>query len=118
MAKQVLNLILQRICSKFVVCLYRQWQYCADGELYVMLHILHLRLSHEYEQSVQIDVTVEEALTGRRQNTTFEVMLHKYKYKLELIKTSDYFKPGLKYTAFVSILLPYECVHSCAVAGC
>jgi len=75
-------------------------------------------LSHEYEQSVQIDVTVEEALTGRRQNTTFEVMLHKYKYKLELIKTSDYFKPGLKYTAFVSILLPYECVHSCAVAGC
>lgn len=83
-----------------------------------MLQILYLRLPHAYERSVQIDVTVEEALTGRRQNTTFEVMLHQHKYKMEFIKTSDYFKPGLKYTAFVSILLPYECVHCCAVAGC
>ena len=29
--------------------------------------------------------------------------MHKYKYKMELIKTSDSFKPGLKYTAFVSV---------------
>jgi CD109 antigen len=64
-------------------------------------------LGDEYERSIQIDVTVEEALTGRRQNTTFEVMLHKYKYKMELIKTSEYFKPGLKYTAFVSVLPVY-----------
>jgi len=107
MAKQVLNLILRRICSKFIACLCRQWQHYPDSELHVMLKILYLRLAAEYERSVQIDVTVEEALTGRRQNTSFEVMLHKYKYKMELIKTSEYFKPGLKYTAFVSILLPY-----------
>ncbi|KAJ9578052.1 hypothetical protein L9F63_025088, partial [Diploptera punctata] len=53
---------------------------------------------------LQIDVAVEEALTGRRQNTTFEVMLHRYKYKMEMIKTSEYFKPGLKCTVFVTCL--------------
>jgi hypothetical protein len=82
-----------------------------------MLQILYLRLTDEYERSVQIDVTVEEALTGRRQNTSFEVMLHKYKYKMEVIKTSESFKPGLKYTAFVSILSPYEHIQSCVVTG-
>jgi CD109 antigen len=65
-------------------------------------------LGDEYERSIQIDAAVEEALTGRRQNTTFEVMMHKYKYKMEFIKTSEYFKPGLKYTAFVSVLVPCE----------
>ena len=114
----MLNLILQRICSKFIAYLCSQWQYYAGSELYVMLQILCLRLTDEYERSVQIDVTVEEALTGRRQNTSFEVMLHKYKYKMELIKTSEYFKPGLKYTAYVSVLLPYEFIHCCVVTGC
>lgn len=61
------------------------------------------RLTDEYERAVQFDVAVEEALTGRRQNSSAQVMLHKHKYKLELVKTSEYFKPGLKYTAFVSI---------------
>ncbi|XP_023714120.1 CD109 antigen isoform X3 [Cryptotermes secundus] len=75
-----------------------------DGKANVEFDITKdLQLGEEYERSVQIDVTVEEALTGRRQNTTFEVMLHKYKYKMELIKTSEYFKPGLKYTAFVKL---------------
>jgi CD109 antigen len=64
-------------------------------------------LGQEYDRSIQIDVTVEEALTGRRQNTSIEVMMHKYKYKMELIKTSDFLKPGLKYTAFVSVLPSY-----------
>ncbi|KAJ9579454.1 hypothetical protein L9F63_024436, partial [Diploptera punctata] len=63
-----------------------------------------LKLGDEYERSVQIDVAVEEALTGRRQNTTFEVMLHRYKYKMEMIKTSEYFKPGLKCTVFVKLV--------------
>lgn len=50
-----------------------------------------------------IDAVVEEELTTRRQNTSVQVMLHKHKYTMELIKTSEYFKPGLKYTAFVSM---------------
>lgn len=65
--------------------------------------ILFYRLTDEYERPVMIDVVVEEALTTRRQNTSIQITLHKHKYTMELIKTSEYFKPGLKYTAFVSI---------------
>lgn len=61
-----------------------------------------LQLTDEYERTVVIDATVEESLTGRRQNSSTQVQIHKYKYKMELIKTSEYFKPQLKYTAFVS----------------
>lgn len=49
-----------------------------------------------------IDVVVEEELTTRRQNASMQITLHKHKYTMELIRTSEYFKPGLKYTAFVS----------------
>ena len=61
-----------------------------------------LKLSDEYERVVVVDVAVEEASTGRRQNNSVEVHLHKYDYKMDLIKTADYFKPGLKYTAYVN----------------
>lgn len=60
-----------------------------------------LNLNDEYERTVVIDVTIQEALTGRRQNNSMQVHIHKYDYKMELIKTADYFKPGLKYTAYV-----------------
>lgn len=66
-----------------------------------------LRLSDEYERTVIVDVRVEEALTGRRQNNSVEVQLHKYDYKVELIKTADYYKPGLKYTSYVRFCLVY-----------
>lgn len=67
------------------------------------MYILFYRLNEEYERPVMIDVVVEEALTSRRQNTSTQITLHKHRYTMELIKTSDYFKPGLKYTTFVSI---------------
>lgn len=60
-------------------------------------------LNDEYERVVKLEVTVEEALTGRSQNVSTNIILHKHKYKMELIKTSEYFKPGLKYSAFVSL---------------
>lgn len=60
------------------------------------------RLADDYKRLVMIDVAVEESLTGRRQNTSMEITLHKHKYTMDLIKTSEYYKPGLKYTAFVS----------------
>lgn len=50
-----------------------------------------------------IEAVVEEELTTRRQNTSVQITLHKHKYTMELIKTSEYFKPGLKFTAFVSV---------------
>lgn len=62
-----------------------------------------LGLNDEYERLVLIDVTIEEASTGRRQNNSVEVHLHKYDYKMDLIKTADYFKPGLKYVAYVKV---------------
>lgn len=62
-----------------------------------------LRLDDEYERTVVIDVTIEEALTSRRQNNSVEVHIHKYDYKMELVKTADYYKPGLKYVAYVKV---------------
>lgn len=76
-----------------------------DGSVNVDFDIAKdLRLSDEYERTVIVDVIIEEALTGRRQNNSIEVYLHKYEYKMELIKTADYYKPGLKYTAYVSVV--------------
>ncbi|KAK5646678.1 hypothetical protein RI129_005142 [Pyrocoelia pectoralis] len=62
-----------------------------------------IKLGDEYERTVIVDVTIEEALTGRRQNNSVEVHLHKYEYNMEIIKTADYYKPGLKYTAYVKV---------------
>lgn len=70
--------------------------------------ILFYRLTDEYERPIMIDVVVEEELTTRRQNASMQVTLHKHKYTMELIKTSEYFKPGLKYTAFVSISVLWQ----------
>lgn len=61
-----------------------------------------LGLNDEYERTVVIDVTIEEFPTGRRQNNSIEVHIHKYDYQMNIIKTADYFKPGLIYTAYVS----------------
>ncbi|KAJ8960843.1 hypothetical protein NQ318_020139 [Aromia moschata] len=62
-----------------------------------------LGLNDEYERIVVVDVVVEEKPTGRRQNNSVEVHIHKYDYQMELIKTADYFKPGLQYTAYVKL---------------
>ncbi|KAL0108702.1 hypothetical protein PUN28_014092 [Cardiocondyla obscurior] len=62
-----------------------------------------LRLTEEYERPIMIDVVVEEELTTRRQNASTQITLHKHKYTMELLRTSEYFKPGLKYTAFLKL---------------
>lgn len=75
-----------------------------DGSATVEFDVANeLKLSDEYERTVIIDVTIEEALTGRRQNNSMEVHLHKYDYKMEIVKTADYYKPGLKYTAYIKV---------------
>lgn len=81
---------------------YADYTRLASYNIYI-IYILFHRLTDEYERPIMIDVVVEEALTTRRQNASIQVTLHKHKYTMELIKTSEYFKPGLKYTAFVSI---------------
>lgn len=73
-----------------------------DGKVTVDFDIAsELRLTDEYERPIELEVAVEDGLTGRRQNVSMQMTLHKHKYTMELIKTSDYYKPGLKYTAFV-----------------
>ncbi|XP_034936868.1 CD109 antigen-like isoform X2 [Chelonus insularis] len=75
-----------------------------DGKVTIDFDIAsELQLTDEYERPIELEVTVEEALTGRRQNTSMQMTLHKHKYTMELIKTSEYYKPGLKYTAFIKL---------------
>ncbi|XP_031828991.1 thioester-containing protein 1 allele R1 isoform X2 [Nomia melanderi] len=75
-----------------------------DGKAVISFDIeSELKLSGDYERPVIIDVAVEESLTGRRQNTSMQVTLHRHKYTMDLIKTSEYYKPGLKYTAFIKL---------------
>ena len=68
------------------------------------VHSFVYRLVDDFEREIRFDVTVIEGLTERKQNMSSILTLYKYKYKMELIKTSDSFKPGLKYTAFVSLI--------------
>lgn len=90
----------------------RYADYTTDSLEYIHYILFLYRLTDEYERPVMIDVVVEEALTTRRQNASVQVTLHKHKYTMELIKTSEYFKPGLKYTAFVSMSY-YVTFNSC-----
>ncbi|KAL7293106.1 hypothetical protein TKK_0013261 [Trichogramma kaykai] len=57
----------------------------------------------DYRRPVVIEVAVEEAVTGRRQNNSMQITLHKHKYTMELLRTAEYYKPGLKYTAFLKV---------------
>ncbi|XP_017784771.1 PREDICTED: CD109 antigen-like [Nicrophorus vespilloides] len=76
-----------------------------NGSLSVNFDISkELKLNDEYERNVIVDVIIEEEATGRRQNNSIEVQIHKYDYKMELVKTADYFKPGLKYTTFIKVI--------------
>uniref|UniRef100_A0A2H8TEP0 TEP1-F n=1 Tax=Melanaphis sacchari TaxID=742174 RepID=A0A2H8TEP0_9HEMI len=75
-----------------------------DGKTVVQFDVVKdLNLNDEFKRIITFDVTVEEALTGRSQNTSANVIFHNHKYKMELIRTSEYFKPGLKYTAFIKM---------------
>lgn len=62
-----------------------------------------LRLTDDYAKEIVVDVVVEEEKTQRRQNNTNSLTLHKYAYKLELVKTADAYKPGMPYTAFLKL---------------
>jgi len=46
---------------------------------------------------------VTERLTSRQQNATTSITLHKHDYKLEFIKGSDAFKPGLPYQFTIKV---------------
>ncbi|XP_058061517.1 thioester-containing protein 1 allele R1-like isoform X2 [Anopheles bellator] len=62
-----------------------------------------LRLEGDYTRNVIIDAVVEEELTGRKQNATVKVTVHDRRYKMEVVKSDDNFKPGLPYTAWLKV---------------
>lgn len=62
-----------------------------------------LNFNKNYEQTIQIEAVVEEEPSGRKQNTTYEVTLHKSKYRIELQKSAPHYKPGLPFVTTVSI---------------
>ncbi|CAL4124700.1 unnamed protein product, partial [Meganyctiphanes norvegica] len=62
-----------------------------------------LRLEGDYARELEFTAYVREELTGRVQNASARVTVYRYPYRLNLIRTSDSFKPGLKYTAFLKV---------------
>ena len=62
-----------------------------------------LKIEGDYERYVNIEAIFEEELTGRRQNGSTQITIHKFKYNMELIKEADSYKPGLPYNLFVKV---------------
>uniref|UniRef100_A0A1S4J5W0 CD109 antigen n=1 Tax=Culex quinquefasciatus TaxID=7176 RepID=A0A1S4J5W0_CULQU len=60
-----------------------------------------IKLEGDYTRDIVIEAVVEEELTGRKQNATTKVKIYDKRYKMELIKSADKFKPGLPYTAWL-----------------
>jgi CD109 antigen len=60
-----------------------------------------LKIEGDYERYVNIEAIFEEELTGRRQNGSTQITIHKFKYDLELIKESDQYKPGLPFSMYI-----------------
>ncbi|XP_076058869.1 CD109 antigen-like [Oratosquilla oratoria] len=74
------------------------------GKADVTLHVFDdLKLKDDYAREVEVTAYVKEDLTGRTQNASAFITVYKHKYKMELIRTSDNFKPGLKYTAILKV---------------
>lgn len=75
-----------------------------DGKATVEFDIKEeLKLEQEYERDVIIEAIVEEELTGRRQNGTAKTTLHKQRHKIDFIKETEEYKPGLPFNAWVKV---------------
>lgn len=46
---------------------------------------------------------VKEDETGRQQNNTATMVMFRYNYRLQLIKTANAFKPGMPYVAYLKV---------------
>jgi CD109 antigen len=63
-----------------------------------------LRLSGSSKTDLTIDVKFEEELTGRVQNTSTEISIHKFSTKIQIKKLAEKFKPGLIFPFQVIVL--------------
>lgn len=62
-----------------------------------------LKIEGDYERYVNIEAIFEEELTGRRQNGSTQITIHKFKYNMELIKETETYKPGLPFNLFIKV---------------
>jgi CD109 antigen len=62
-----------------------------------------LKIEGDYERYVNIEAIFEEELTGRRQNGSTQITIHKFKYNMELIKETEQYKPGLPFNLFIKV---------------
>uniref|UniRef100_A0A2M4A166 CD109 antigen n=2 Tax=Anopheles triannulatus TaxID=58253 RepID=A0A2M4A166_9DIPT len=62
-----------------------------------------VQLQGDYARNVVFEAIVEEDLTGRKQNASTKVMIYDRRYKMELVKSDDNYKPGLPYTAWLKV---------------
>ncbi len=75
-----------------------------DGTAEIKVNVAkELNLSDDYAREIVFDVQVKEELTERIQNNTASLLMYKYPYKLELVKTADAFKPGMPYVAYLKV---------------
>lgn len=86
----------------FLFLLYLQ----IDGVVEIYLNLLNdLSLRTDFfRREIEFFALVEEEETGHKYNSTNTMWIYDKEIKLELIRTSDTFKPGLTYTAFVSFI--------------
>lgn len=59
------------------------------------------KLIEAYNSRVKFTGTVVETLTGISRNSTITVTIYKNKYKLDIKKSSETYKPGLEYNLLV-----------------
>lgn len=76
-----------------------------EGQVDIPVNIVRdLNLKSDYfEREIEFFALVEEGLTGRKYNKSSVMKIYHKEVKVELIKTSKTFKPGLKYTAYLKV---------------
>ncbi|XP_064467079.1 CD109 antigen-like isoform X2 [Ornithodoros turicata] len=76
-----------------------------DGSVDIPVTIVRdLRLKTDYFlREIEFFALVTEELTGRKYNSTSYITVYDKDVKVELIKTAERFKPGLKFTCFLKV---------------
>lgn len=63
-----------------------------------------LKIQQKYDRQYILDVTVQDALNGQRQNSSSALGVYVNDYKIMFANAPDYFKPGLHYHVKVRVL--------------
>nr|BAR45614.1 thioester-containing protein 3 [Scolopendra japonica] len=75
-----------------------------DGKVDIHFNLFSdLNLKDDYHRMIRFEAIVTEAVTERRENATNTMGIFKYKHKVELVKLSETFKPGLKFSVIFKV---------------